>query len=276
MTSLPSDDAPVLEVAAKAARPPKEVVPSAKDAANDSDSSELTEPLSNLSALEDDDDDDDLSEPDDSVLSPPLPSKVKELSRDVSPQPLPPPKKRKPAAKKPSSRAGKSSAAPSSKEEAPEAPKKASPAPSKSKQDKAKKEAKDSKKRKVARVYSSSESGSEPVSQESSRAASRALSPARESSEETRKSSTPAVPPPASGNRASRPKKRPASSTPSGLAALKIRKVKKHPRRIDSDESEEETRTAKSPLVESAQKADVGEDVKMNSDEAGEETSSQL
>ncbi|GAA5866591.1 hypothetical protein JCM3774_004023 [Rhodotorula dairenensis] len=264
LTSLPSDDPPIPDPERpQATRPPKEAVQSAPDSANDSDSSELTEPLSNLSALEDSDDDDDLSEPDDSVLSPPLPSKVKELSRDVSPQPLPPPKKRKRPMKKPSSQPDQT--AKPSKGDAP--PATSAPVPPKPRKEK--KEAKDGKKRKVARVYSSSESDPEPTSQTSSRTASRALSPARESSEDIVTKIPSALPPLPTALQATRPKKRAASSTPSGLAALKIRKVKKQPRRIDSDESDGEARSLKSPLVEAAPtRTATQEDVTMKSDEA--------
>ncbi|GEM07082.1 histone deacetylation-related protein [Rhodotorula toruloides] len=86
LTSLPSvnDSSPVVQPDGKSRRPPRE----SRDGGSDTDDSDLTEPLSDLSAMGDDDEDDeDVSEPDESVLSPPLPSKHRVLARSPSPRP---------------------------------------------------------------------------------------------------------------------------------------------------------------------------------------------
>ncbi|BGO89955.1 hypothetical protein NBRC10512_001939 [Rhodotorula toruloides] len=88
LPSLPSADAssPVIRPANSRRSPRRDT---RVGSGSDTDDSDLTEPLSNLSAQEDDEDEDDLSEPDESVLSPPLPSRLQVLARS----PPPPPKK---------------------------------------------------------------------------------------------------------------------------------------------------------------------------------------
>lgn len=206
--------------------------------ADDSDSSDLTEPLSNLSALEDDaDSDDDLSEPDETVLSPPLLSKAgSALPRLPSPAPAPP--KKRPTARK-ASATDKSEAAASTRSSL-------SPKPQQDKSAtkvKARSKSSGPKKRKVARVYSSSsESEREAVSQTSSQPASRAMSEDIEAKPDRAPVSAAASD--ETARTTGRSKKRPASSTPHGLAVLKIRKVKKRSSQRASDESDAETSPA--------------------------------
>lgn len=85
LPSLPSGDlsSPVVDSFVRSKRPSREH----HDGGSDTDDSDLTEPLSNLSAQEDDEEDDDLSEPDESVLSPPRAPRIQPLARSSPPPP---------------------------------------------------------------------------------------------------------------------------------------------------------------------------------------------
>ncbi|BGP30442.1 SET domain-containing protein 3 [Rhodotorula toruloides] len=271
LTSLPS--LPSADASSPVVRPAKGRRRSRRDSrvasGSDTDNSDLTEPLSNLSAQEDDqdEDEDDLSEPDESVLSPPLPSRLQVLARSPSP-PLkkgagkPSKKKRQDLQDSDSPLSDLDDASPARAE------RKMQTTPAK-------------KKRKTARVYSSSSSsssgedqtrhaketfktkqdGGSSVSDLTSQTAEGAQvdgtgSSGRPTATASRakpkievKVVTKTVTVPSQG---STTKKRPQVDAPGSLASLKIRKLKdKKTKPRIQDMSDEEDAEAASPVVAS-------------------------
>ncbi|BGO98061.1 hypothetical protein RTBOTA2_000822 [Rhodotorula toruloides] len=274
LPSLPSADAssPVVRPAKGRRRPRRD---SHVGSGSDTDDSDLTEPLSNLSAQEDEDEDeDDLSDPDESVLSPPLPSRLQVLARSPSPPPkksaVKPSKKKRqdsPDSDSPLSDLDDASAA--------RAERKMQTTPAK-------------KKRKTARVYSSSSSSSS--GEDETRRAKETLKTKQDGDSSVSASTSqtavgaqadapgPSGLPTATSSRAkpkievkvvtktvtvpvdrlpkdrqgSTTKKRPQVNSPGSLASLKIRKLKdkKTTPRIQ-DESDEDYAEPASPVVAS-------------------------